>query len=386
MTARPDVAVLGGGIIGCSLAFHLARRGARVVLLERGRVGAQASAAAAGMLVPLAEAHGPDALLDLALEGVGRYPGFASELRDLSGVDVELVRTGLLRVALDLAEAAELRKRLAWQLPLASGAAWLDAAQVRGLEPAVSPEVTGALYHPTALHVSAPRVVAALAQAAARAGAELREGAEATGFLQEGARVTGVRLADGILPAGHVVIAAGAWTAQAGRWLNVPLPVFPVRGQILALRAEPAPITHILFSAVGYLVAKGDGTVLVGATEEEAGFAAQVTAAGLAALLAVVPRLVPGLREAPFDRAWAGLRPGSPDRLPLLGPLPGWSQISVASGHFRSGILLAPVTGALMAEAILSGRLPNALRPFDPGRFGAGTASGRYAPPSSASS
>jgi len=369
LTARPDVVIVGGGIIGCSLAFHLARRGARVVLVERGRIGTQASAAAAGLLVPLAEARGPDAFLDLALESLRRYPGFAEELGDLSGVDVELVPTALLRVALDGAESAELHRRLAWQLALAPGAVWLDAAQVRGYEPAVGPEVIGALYYPDALHVSAPRVVAALARAAARAGAELREGVEATGFLHERARVTGVRLADGTLSAGHVVIASGAWAARAGGWLNFSLPVFPVRGQIVALRALPAPITHILFSAIGYLVAKPDGTVLVGATEEDAGFAADVTAAGLAALLAAVARLVPGLQAAPFVRAWAGLRPGSPDRLPLLGPLPGWSQISVASGHFRNGILLAPATGALMAEAILSGGLPDRLRPFDPGRF-----------------
>ncbi len=361
--------VLGGGVIGCSIAYHLVRTGARVVLLERGRLGDQASGAAAGLLVPLSEAQRPGPFLDLGMESAGRYAAFAQELLDASGIDIELVRAGLLRLAVAPGEVEELKSRPNWQRPLEAHLSWVDAEQAHRLEPALGPEVRGALEYRDQQHLSPPKLVAALARAAARAGVDVREGAEAMDLLREKDHVRGVRLAEGEIAAGHVVLAAGAWVARIGQWLGAALPVFPVRGQILALRPSSLPLSRIIFSSLGYLVGKPDGTLWVGATEETAGYEAQVTPAGLSSLLSAAMRLVPALAEAPFLRAWAGLRPATPDRLPLLGPVPGWEQVSVAAGHFRSGVLLAPVTGLLMAEYVSTGRLPAALRPFDPARF-----------------
>lgn len=361
--------VLGGGVIGCSIAYHLARVGARVTLLERDRLGDQASGAAAGLLVPLSEAPGPSPFLELGMESARRYPAFAQELAEAVGINVELVRAGLLRVAVTPGEVDELQTRLDWQVPLGTAVSWVDAEQAHRLEPALGPAVQGALEYANQQHVSPPKLVAALARAAIGIGVEVREGAEAVDLLRDQRRLWGVRLADGQIKASHVVLAAGAWVARMGQWLGVALPVFPVRGQILALRPAPLPLTRIVFSSLGYLVGKPDGTLWVGATEETAGYEAHVTPAGLSALLSAATRLVPTLAEAPFVRAWAGLRPATPDRLPLLGPVPGWEQVTVAAGHFRNGVLLAPITGLLIAEYISTGRLPEALRPFDPARF-----------------
>lgn len=367
--ASPDVVVVGGGIIGCSVAWHLARAGARVAVVERGRVGGQASGAAAGMLAPISEAEGPGAFLELGLRSLAMFPAVAEELREETGIDVEYVRSGLLRVALDEAEAEALARRVAWQREAGLAVRWLDAAEARAVEPAAG-EVAAAAWYAEEHHVFSPRLVQAFAMAAARRGVRFLEGTEVAGFLTEGDRVTGVRLAGGgveSLAAGHVVVAAGAWTGLCGRWLAAALPVAPVRGQIIALQQLPPALKGIVFSDRGYAVAKVDGTVVVGATEDRAGFDNRVTAAGVAYLSALAPRLGAGLEAAFFRHAWAGLRPWSADGLPLVGPVPGWRGVTVASGHYRNGILLSPVTGRMVADALGGGApWPAAL---DPGRF-----------------
>jgi glycine oxidase len=393
----PEVAIVGGGVIGCAVAYCLAKAGARVVVVERERVGAEASSAAAGMLAPLAEGAAPGSFLDLALASLSRFAPLAEELRGATGIDVELLTPGLLRLALDEAEAAEYQAGLGWQRGLGLPLRWLDGAEVRGLEPLVRADVVGAVYSEGEHQVNPPRLTEALARAASARGAAFQLGAVVRGLLREGDRIVGVRLANGELLADHVVLAAGAWAAACGDWLGVPVPVEPVKGQMLAVSLPPgwqgegaevtagwgsrgagAPpggrgsgcaLRHTLYARNGYLVPKADGTIYVGATVERAGYDRRVTAAGIADLLGLLPRVAPSLADATFVRAWAGLRPGTPDHLPILGPVPGLEGVSLATGHYRNGILLAPISGELIAQAVLGQPTTLSLAPFSVERF-----------------
>ncbi|MBX5492458.1 MAG: glycine oxidase ThiO [Chloroflexi bacterium] len=377
----PDVAIVGGGIIGCAIAWHLARAGARVTVVERGQVGAEASSAAAGMLAPLAEGITPGPFLDLLLASLARYPALADALRDEAGIDIELRTDGLLRLALTEQEAGVYRAALEWQRARGLPVQWLSASELRALVPAASPAALGAVLSLAEHQVNAPRLTAALATAAARRGVALLERTPAHGLLRQGQRVTGVRLANRALTAGHVVLAAGAWAGELAAWIDRPVPVAPVRGQMLALRPATPLFAHTLYGPRGYLVPKLDGTVYVGATVEEAGFDCRVTAAGLAQLLELAVRLAPPLADATFVRAWAGLRPGSPDHQPILGPVPGLEGVSLAVGHFRNGILLAPITGELLAQHVLGQPTTLPLAPFSLARFTDPAATAHPMPP-----
>jgi len=369
--AAPDLAVVGGGVIGCAVAYYAARAGARVVVLERDAIGAEASSAAAGMLAPLAENAQPGPALDLALASLDRYAPLAEALRAESGIDVELQTAGLLRLALDDAEAEQFRAAVDWQAARGLAVRWLDAAAARAREPLVTPDLRGAVYSEAEHQLNPARLVQALARAAAARGAVIRVGTPVVGLQRQGERVVGVRLADGDLPAGHVVLAIGAWAAVGGDWLGLPLPIVPVRGQMVAVRPLGPLPRYTLYGHRGYLVPKADGTVHVGATVEQAGFDRRVTAAGVSTLLALLPALAPALAEATFVRAWAGLRPGTPDHRPLLGPVPGLAGVSLAAGHYRNGILLAPITGELVAQAALGLPTSLPLGPFEVARFAA---------------
>jgi glycine oxidase len=399
--SAPDVAIVGGGVVGCAVAYYLARAGARVTVLERDRIAAEASSAAAGMLAPLAEGAAPGPFLDLALASLSRFPSLADELRGATGIDVELLTPGLLRPALDETEAEEYRASLAWQRERGLPVRWLDAAEARAIEPCLTPTMRGAVYSEAEHQVNPPRLTQALARAAAGHGAVFHLGARVRGLLREGDRIVGVRLADGELRADHVVLAAGAWAAACGEWLGVPVPVAPVKGQMLAILPPPGsgrgegvlpprfrergeapatglppalggggrPLRHTLYARDGYLVPKADGTIYVGATVERAGYDRRVTAAGISHLLGLLGKLAPALADATFVRAWAGLRPGTPDHLPILGPVPGFQGVSLATGHYRNGILLAPITGELIAQAVLGQPTTLPLGPFSLGRF-----------------
>lgn len=372
----PDFLIIGGGIVGRSLAYHLAGAGAAVTVVDRGCTGGAASGAAAGMLAPLSEADGPGPFLDFGLAALAYYADLVTQLEAEAGTRVEYSPCGLLRVAFDEAGAEDLRERVVWQRA-AGSVEWVEAGEAARLEPALAPAACGAFY-PQEHHVNAPAMVAALAMAGARRGVRWLEGAEAVGFQTQGARVTGIRLRGGApdrLEAGHVVIAAGAWTGLIGEWLGADLPVFPVRGQVMAFTQPSPPVAHIIFAGGrGYAVPKAGGTVTVGATEDRSGFDAYVTAAGMAYISRVAIQMVPGMERSRFHRAWAGLRPGSADALPLIGPVPGWEGLAVASGHFRNGILLGPLTGKLLTERLTGHPAPEVgqdlLAPFDPGRFG----------------
>ena len=365
----PDVVVVGAGAIGSSIAYYLAKAGARVALLDRGAVGAEATGASAGMLIPLSESAGPGPFVDLAVESVRLFDALNEELRERTGMDIGYRRASLLRVALDEMEEHDLRQRRAWQDRAGIPVAWLDATSALEVEPALNPEIRAALYYANDHQVNALALARALARAAVELGTVLREGSPVDSLMIDRDRVVGVRSGAESIRAEEVVIATGSWSSSWAEALRIAIPVRPVRGQMLALQTAGSSLRNVVFSEAGYLVSKPEGLTYVGATEEEAGFDSRPTAAGIAGLLAVLPRLAPALLSATFAGAWAGLRPATPDRLPILGRVPGFLGVTLATGHFRNGILLAPVTGLLMADLLRLERPRIPLDAFDPARF-----------------
>jgi len=368
----PDVAIVGGGVIGCAVARCAARAGLSVVVLERAACGAEASHAAAGMLSPLAEANGPGAFLDLLLAARGLYPAFASALREETGADVGYADAGTLFLSLREEDDAEVEHRLAWQRAAGLGVHRLAAEEAREMEPPVSPAVRFALRFPGDHQVDNRALAAALPAAAERAGARIRTGAEAVAVLRDGDRATGVELADGTrIHAGAVVVAGGSWAGQL-RGLPRPLPVEPVHGQLLALEPLPPLFRHVVDSPRCYLVPRASGRLIAGATMEQVGYRKAVTAGGVRRLLEGAAEIAPALEQAPLVETWSGLRPGTPDGLPILGRDPEVPNLLYATGHFRNGILLTPLTGEAIG-ALLVGQEPAwELGAYGVGRFGEG--------------
>ena len=349
-----DTVIVGGGLIGCALAAELAARGQRVTVLERGEPGDEASGAAAGMLSPQADAREPGSLFELGLESRGLYPAWIDALRRETGVDPGFRRLGLLRCAFRDEDADGLFSSFAWQL--GRGLAVEDRTEpaLRAeIDGRLSPEVRRAVFFPEEGAVEPRTLTRAAWLCAAGRGARVLTGTAVRRFLLEGGACRGVETDAGTLRAGAVVDAAGAWAAF-DEGVTFPIPVHPVRGQIVRLRIDGPPLRTQVSSDEVYLVPRPEGEIIVGSTLELVGFRKAVTAEAIERLLAAAIRLIPALRAARVDAAWSGLRPGTPDGLPILGesPVPG---LFFATGHFRNGILLAPVTAALVADVVTGG-------------------------------
>ena len=354
-TAASDVAVIGAGVIGLTIAWRAAQRGLSVCVLERGELGAGASRVAAGMLAPVTEADaGEIALLQLGLRSARAWPAFARELEQAAGSDPGLRRSGALVVARDRDEAEALERELALRIELGLDVERLLPSAARRLEPALAPTVRLALDVPGD-HCADPRaVVLALAQAARQAGVTLRTGSAVKRVEHADGRVTGVGLAGGeVVRAAAVVAAAGAWCGAIEGLPRIALR--PVKGQILRLRdpAGPGLLQRIVRFEGGYLVPRGDGRYVLGATMEERGFDTTVTAGGIYALLRDAGELVPGVQELVIEEMSAGLRPATPDNAPLLGPSPELDGLHWATGHHRNGILLAPVSADIVVDGLV---------------------------------
>jgi len=353
-----DVIVVGGGVIGLSCAWRAAQRGLDVVVLERDRPGAGASGVAAGMLAPVGEATwGEDRLLELALESHATWPAFAAELAEASGAEVGLLELGSLHVALDADEAAELRRRFELMREHGLEADWLGPSGCRELEPGLGPGGHGGVHAPHESAVDPRALVAALAVALERAGGRI-EIAEAREAILDGDRLAGVRAADGVAHrAETTVLAAGSWSAADWVPEGARPSVRPVKGQILTL-AGPASrpaCTRIVVTERIYAVPRPDGRLVLGATVEEQGFDQRVTAGAVHELLREGYRALPEIAEFELVEMTAGLRPTTPDNLPLIGPA-GLDGLVLATGHFRNGILLAPLTGERIATALAGDR------------------------------
>ena len=369
---RPRVAVIGAGIVGLGIAWRLAGR-AEVSVFDRGAAGMGASHAAAGMLAACSEAEpGEEALVTLGRDSQARWPSFAQELLEASGVDVELRQEGTLVLALTVDDQAEAAHRLDFQKKLGLPLEWLSAAQTRAREPHLAGKIAGAVFSPQDHQVDNRKVVAALRLAAERAGVVIREQTPVKEISFRNGRASGLILEDGTrIGADHVVLAAGAWSRGiAGLPPDRRPPVRPVKGQMLALRMDPAAplLTHVLWAPGAYLVPRRDGRLIVGATVEEKGFDETITAGGLLTLLEAAWRAIPAIEELPVDEIWTGHRPGSRDDAPILGRGPA-ENLFYATGHHRNGILLAPVTADAMARLILDDVVEPAIRPFGLERF-----------------
>ena len=364
----PDVAIIGGGVIGCACAWALARAGASVTLYERGRLASEASGASAGILAPLAESHSPGPFAELSIAGLHAFEEEIGPLIEESGIDPEYRRCGVIRLALEERDAAALQQAAAWQANRSLGLRWIDPHEIAALEPALAAS-HGALISSDEGMVRPQLLVRALATAAARRGARLNEHVEVAGPALTGGRVTGVRLAGGVTRSAEIVLlAGGAWSGALAGSAALAVPVRPVKGQYAILGLLPRPLRHVVFAGEGYLVPRVDGTIYAGATQEEAGYDRRVTLDGLAAVLEMARGILPGLHDAEVVGSGAGLRPGSADGLPVLGAVPGVENLYVAAGHYRNGILMSLITGRLMAELIL-GRSPSrSLAPFSPER------------------
>jgi len=351
-----DAVVVGGGVVGLCCAWRIARRGGSVVVVDRAEPPAGATRVAAGMLAPVGElAFGEPELLRMTLAAAEAYPSFVAELEAASGVSTGYERNGALHIALDRDEAAELRRVHELQRSLELGAEWLPPRRCRELEPGLTPSFNGGVYAPAEGAVDPRRLSEALLAALAREGVDVRPGTEVVAALLDGERIEGVRTAVGEeLRAGAVVLATGAW-AGVSPWLpeRARPPVRPVKGQILELRAPDgaAPCERILASERVYLVPRPDGRLIAGATVEEHGFDATVTAGGVHELLREAYRLLPDVAEMELVEAMAGPRPGTPDNLPRIGP-GALDGLVLACGHYRNGILLAPTTGDAVANLL----------------------------------
>jgi glycine oxidase len=376
-----DAIFVGGGVIGLSCAWRAARGGARVAVLDRAEPPAGATRVAAGMLAPVGElAFGEPELLEMTLASAQLYPDFVAELEAATGESTGYVHQGAIHIALDRDEAAELRRVHDLQRSLGLEAEWLPPRRCRELEPGLTPSFNGGVHAPGEAAVD-PRaltaaLLAGLLEAQPRAGgaplAELRTGVEVVAGIFAGERLAGVRTAAGEeLHADAVVLAAGAWSGQA-EWLPEPArpPVRPVKGQIVELRSRDgaAPCERIVASERVYLVPRPDGRLIVGATSEEQGFDAAVTAGGVHELLREAYRLLPDIAEMELIDSMAGLRPGTPDNLPLIGP-GAIEGLILATGHYRNGILLAPLTADAIAALLAGEHLPEAVAPAHPTRL-----------------
>jgi glycine oxidase len=377
-----DTIVVGAGAIGLGIAWRLSQPGRDVLVLDRGEPGSGASVHAAGMLAPITEAtFGEDALLRLNLASAAAYPGFLRDLAAATGASLASSAPGTLFVAVDRDQLEALERLYEFQRGLGLAVEWLRGSRCRELEPALHPAVRAGI-RAREKEVDPRGLTAALRCAVAAAGGHVRAGAEVAALLRAGDEVAGVVLTTGEeIAAPSVVLAAGCWTGGiAGVPQEVADAVRPVKGQILRLRprlGEALPIRHLVRTEDVYLVprsspARGD-EIVVGATVEERGFDTSLTGAGVYELLRAAIEVLPAIREMELAEASAGLRPGSRDNAPLLGPLPGFAGLVVATGHHRNGILLTPITADAITSVVCEGVVPEAIAPFRPDRFAAWT-------------
>jgi glycine oxidase len=367
-----DVAIVGGGIIGCSIAFQLAAEKLKIVVLDRQQPGREASWAAAGMLSPAPDSPRDRLLVPLSKESLRLYPEFVRAIEESSGKPVDYTRKGTLQIFTGALAEAERNAMLAEHRELGLASEAISLSDARKLEPALNPAVRAVVHLPEEESVDPRLLMDSLLAAAANRGVEIRSGFSVTSLIEDGDRCAGVLAADGEkIESKHVIIAAGCFSGEiagaAGK--RIPsIPTRPVRGQMLALRQTHLTLRNVLRSERGYLVPRSDGRIVAGSTSEEAGFHKGVTAGGIRKIVEAGVELCAGLGAAEILETWSGLRPGTPDDLPILG-LTNVEGLILATGHYRNGILLAPVTAKLIKEWVIDGRTTLDTQAFSPLRF-----------------
>jgi hydrogen cyanide synthase HcnC len=393
MTRSADTVIIGGGVIGCSVAYYAARRGMSVALIDSPKRG-RATSASAGGLWPLGESLGmgcgviffkamlekgelpretpgpqplPASFLELAVQSNAMFPSLVEELGESTGIDIEFDRTSLLFLMYDEGDVT-FAESLKTDLPN-DRMDWLTPAALANAEPAITPELEGAIRLSGEDQVNPYRLADALRDAARALGATVIPHTDVVGVRTEGSRVVAVETSDQVIPCGTVVNAAGAWAGQIGNMVGLEVPVAPVRGQMLCSETLPPMLNACISTSSGYLAQKRHGEIIVGSTTEETGFDVQVTPTAMRDLSAGAIRAVPAMAQATVKRVWAGVRPGTPDELPILGPVDELEGYLNACGHFRTGIVTSPLTGKLLSELLSGESTTLPIEPFLLSRF-----------------
>ena len=375
--ANKNIIIIGGGVIGLGIGWQLAKAGRSVTIFERDRAGRAASWAAAGMLAPFAEAHTEEPeLLKLGCESLARYPQWVHDLEADAGISIEYRVEGTLIVGLEPDDTDQLRHLFEAQQHLGLDANWLSGREARDIEPALSPRVTAAIHCATDYQVDNRLMVKALQHAYKASGGVLHENSAIEKIVVENGIVNGVQTQNGFHETDVVILSAGCWSAQIDGLPDAIIPpVRPVKGQMLALQMEEGIDIKTVIRTVRaryptsvYLVPRSDGRLIVGATCEEMGFDTRLTVGGMFELLRGAWEAVPGIYELPLLETWAGLRPGSRDNAPILGKTPVQNLI-YATGHYRNGILLAPISAYEIAKLVLTGETSETIAPFQLDRF-----------------
>ncbi len=362
------VIVVGAGLIGLAVADELTRHGVEVVVLEKGeRAGSEASSAAAGILSPHGEAHGPGPFLSLLLAGFQLIPEMAARLQALTQVDLFYKANGMLAVALSDEEESTLSGDIAWQEKAGLRLERVSAAQVKALEPAIDGPVRWGVRWPQMAQIDNTALVEAYCRAVGKQGGIIRTNKEVSRFITKGDRVVGVETASESVTADFVVNCAGSW-ARFDAGLPFAVPIVPVKGQLLQFRTSSPLVRHVVVSGGAYLVQRSPLHLIAGATVERAGYDKTVTDSGRRSVLEGAKRISSAFGSLNLETAWAGLRPGTPDDMPILGETP-LKGLLVAAGHYRNGVLLAPLTGRIMGDLILKGKSSIDISPFSIRRF-----------------
>lgn len=363
-TMHADVIIIGGGIIGSSIAYHLSLKGISCFVFDRGEIGQEASLAAAGILGAMMETDAPGPLVELCLASQKRFPLLAEALLNETGIDIEYITSGLVGVARTELEQQSLVRKCEWAQNLGYSIEWHSTPELRALEPLLSEELLGGIYIPNDHQVNNVKLTQAFHLGATLHGTKFFENNPVLHLSTVGDQVTGVVAADGEYTADKVILAAGSWSEQLASSLGLSLRVYPVKGQCFSAQLRKKVLRRSIFAEKCYLIPKRDGSILVGATQEEVGFNKETTVEGIQVLYDIALSMVPEMREANFIRTWAGFRPGNPNVKPILGPVAEWKNLILATGHFRKGILLSAITGEIITSVITGTESPIDWRPF----------------------
>ena len=370
----PDVAVVGGGIIGCSIALRLAQAGLRVAVLDRGEPGGEASTAAAGMLAPQGETVEPDPFFDFCFESLKLYPQFVAEVESFSGIGVGYRDDGTLLVSTSDEEAKELDRVYQAQSRIGLAIERLNCKETAERVPGLASEVSSAVFIPGDHAVDNQQLMGALIDVARQSGVSFHSGTCVSGFNESQGRIESAVVAspssssEAVFAAGHFVLAAGCWSGQLAASLGLPLRMEPCHGQMIEFES-PRSLPLVIRRGHYYLVPRDGNRIVAGTTSEYSGFSKAVTAGGLRSIIEGAERFAPWVKELRLRRAWAGLRPDTPDHLPILGRSE-WPNLTFATGHFRNGILLAPITAKVISDLLLTGKSSMSIEDYSPKRFG----------------
>ena len=359
-----DAIIVGGGVIGGSIAYNLSKRGGKILLVEKDRLASKSSGAAAGMLGVQAEMDAEGSLFKLARKSREMFPKLGGEIRETSGIDIELINKGMLKVAINEQQQQEYKRIIAIQRQSGEQADWLTGEEVRRKEPALTDAIKGAIHFANDGQVEATQLTLGFSNSAAACGVVIKEFVEVFDLQLSKGKVIGVVTNEGYFASENVIVAGGAWSSKLLSKTGLELDIYPVKGECFSVVTQSQLITTTVFSPSCYLVPKKGGRIIVGATVKPRTFNHKVTVEGISILLEQAKKLMPSIIEAEWERTGAGIRPQTGDGLPYLGEHPVYKGLFIATGHFRNGILLSPITGEIIADMVEGKPTSLNLKPF----------------------